>query len=231
MVTCPTCGARWQSQAASGRTRCGRCRTVVPVPGQRWPGISAGRRSVTCPSCDHRRQSTTASGRTRCGQCRTPVYSPVAERGEGEGDGALRPSRLPPPSSRDRVPPQPRAEPVADLQPPVTPGVSLLAVLGTLLEQWAAGVSPPPVSVPPVAPVLPRVAASVPAGPAVPVRLRCGHTAVVSGPHTAAVGREIACPTCGAWSRVGAPAVRRCPVCTTGIALCRLSRCPMPPGL
>lgn len=227
MVTCPACGVRWQSQATSGRTRCGRCRTVVALPAKARRGRRGGAVEVTCSACGHSWRSVSSSGHTRCGACRTPVYMPVVERGEGGGDRAIRPVRVPLPE-RDRVPAQPRPKPTSDPPPPASLGAPLLATLGSLGERWVALSSDWPASVPAVAPVLPRVAASVPAGPAVPVRLRCGHTAVVSGPRTAVVGREIACPTCGAWTRVEAPAVRRCPACTTGIAQCPLPACPMP---
>lgn len=227
VVTCPSCGNRWQSQATSGRTRCGRCRRTVAVPRQRRPAVGAPRRVVACPSCGHQWQSQATSGRTRCGQCRTLVYVRVVER-DGEGDRALRPAS-PQRPARDRVPMWSRAELAPDLAAPASPGLPLLSVLQTFVERWAGASSDRPASVPPVAPVLAPVAASVLTGPTVAVRLRCGHTVAVSGPRAGAVGRKLACPTCGARTRMEATTVPRCPVCTTGIAQCRLPGCPMPP--
>ena len=226
MVTCPTCGARWQSQATSGRTRCGRCRRVVALPRRRSTS-TASRTRVTCPSCGHHWQSQATSGRTRCGQCRTLVYVSIVER-VGQGDRALRPAHGQPPS-RDRAPSSLRAESAPDLSTATRPRPPLLAVLETLVERWANASSDPPASVPPVAPVFAPVATSVPSGPTVAVRLRCGHTAAVSGSSANVVGRELACPSCGVWTRVEALTIPRCPVCTTGTAQCRLRGCPMPP--
>ncbi len=227
MVGCPSCGARWQSQATSGRSRCGRCRRVVAVPGKRRPAVAAPRRTVACRSCGHQWQSQATSGRTRCGQCRTLAYVSVIER-DGEGDRALRPAR-PQPPARDWVAIRPRAEPAPDQATPTSSGAPLLAVFETFVERCAGASSDRAASSPPVAPVLAPVAASVPSGPTVAVRLRCGHTAAVSGPRVGGVGRELACATCGVWTGVEALTTPRCPLCTTGIAQCPLSGCPMPP--
>lgn len=225
MVTCPTCGARWQSQATSGRTRCGRCRKVVTLP-RRRNASAMSRTRVTCPSCGHDWQSQATSGRTRCGQCRTLVYLGAVE-GVDEGDRAPRPSPRQPPG-RYGAPIRPQTKRAPSLSTPTSQRSPLLAVLGTFVEWWAGASSDRAASIPPVAPVLAPAAASVPSGRTLAVRLRCGHTATVPGPRGSVVGRELACPTCGIWTRVEVPALQQCPRCATGIAQCPLSGCPMP---
>jgi hypothetical protein len=137
-------------------------------------------------------------GRTRCGRCRTLVYVGAVKRESG-GDRARRPARRQPPG-RDRVPIRPRSDRALDLSTPTSPGLPLLAVLETFVERWAKASSDRPASVPPVAPVSSPVATSVPNGPTVAVRLRCGHTAQVLAPRGSVIGRELICPS---WSGPG----------------------------
>ena len=57
VVTCPQCGATWQSQSASGRTRCGSCRTYIYVPlaERRAAGLAGGPATAPRPRAAPRR--------------------------------------------------------------------------------------------------------------------------------------------------------------------------------
>lgn len=46
-LTCPSCGATWDSQTTSGRTRCGDARVYVPLAERRAAGLARG--PITAP--------------------------------------------------------------------------------------------------------------------------------------------------------------------------------------
>lgn len=214
-ITCPACGATWESFAASSCTRCGSCGGAVYVPAHLRRTAPAPYR-VTC-TCGHAWRSTSASGRTRCRACGGRVYVPVADRGpvlrharqigpRASPTPAPRRVRVPRPYPPRAVAHAPEPEHDDEPEPVSAPSLVVSQAVTSGLDRLVRGLVARAGSAPGPAPEVRRMVPTV----ALPVVPRAAPRATVSG------------------SRAG-PTVR-CPRCTTGIARCMLPGCPMPPG-
>lgn len=200
-VSCPSCGRSWESSRVSGHTRCRGCRRPVYVPGPtRDPREVRHPYPVRC-GCGHSWTSRCVTGKTRCPQCRMRVYIPASAR------GTLR-RRMPPAT----LAPTPRREP----RPSRVPETRRPGPVASLPPREAA--APPAVCrLSPIDALMAQIAE------AVGRPTRAGSTVPPPAP---APGTAPAV----AWAATEPRAVtERCPMCSTGISMCRLPGCPMPP--